>query len=355
MNKKIKIFICVLLLFIILGIQISYAISNKTEKSNFFTVSKTEISPEETLEISFNIKSLEDEKFKIILKSSIDSKKIYTKDNTNIAIDEKTNDISIEVDKSKMNLDEIKLYYPISKEIQVGTKIQLIAQVTSLEDEIKHNDLEESNETEIKPENNQTEGKQEKDEVIKEEKIEITIVEKTNENKEDNIKTNEENNNKPENNSKQPNTEIKNNSNNEQNNKTEKTITNLKTNNNFSNQKINVSINTNNSMSKQNTIPENQAVYNGSSNNYLSKLVVKGNKLNTNFNKENTTYFMNVENTNKIDITATPESDTAKVSITGNDNISNGENKILISVTAENGNVRYYRIFVNYEEETDET
>ena len=100
---------------------------------------------------------------------------------------------------------------------------------------------------------------------------------------------------------------------------------------------------------------ENQATYNGSNNNYLSKLEIVGMELNTSFNKENGTYFINTDNTNSINIVATAEDSTAKINIAGNDTIQNGNNKILISVTAENGDVRYYRIFVNCEEGTDET
>ena len=61
------------------------------------------------------------------------------------------------------------------------------------------------------------------------------------------------------------------------------------------------------------------------------------------------TYFINTNNTNSFNVIATAEDSTAKVCIVGNDNIQSGNNKILISVTAENGNIRYYRIFVNCE------
>ena len=62
---------------------------------------------------------------------------------------------------------------------------------------------------------------------------------------------------------------------------------------------------------------------------------------------QNTTYFINVTDTLSLTITATSEDDTAKVVVIGNDSIKEGANKILIAVTAENGDVRYYRIFVN--------
>lgn len=91
----------------------------------------------------------------------------------------------------------------------------------------------------------------------------------------------------------------------------------------------------------------NSTTYNGSNNNYLSSLKIENYDLNTEFSKENETYYINVSSQESINVTATSESASAKVRITGNENIKEGQNKILISVTAENGNVRYYRIYVN--------
>ena len=58
------------------------------------------------------------------------------------------------------------------------------------------------------------------------------------------------------------------------------------------------------------------------------------------------TYFAEVENQSSVNVSVTKEDETATVCITGNDSLKSGENKILISVTAENGDVRYYRIFI---------
>lgn len=90
-----------------------------------------------------------------------------------------------------------------------------------------------------------------------------------------------------------------------------------------------------------------QVVYNGDCNNYLSSLSVSGYQFTKNFTKDNLTYFINADNVENLDITAIAESDSASVCIYGNDSISSGS-KILISVTAENGDVRTYRIFINY-------
>ena len=333
MNRKIKIGISILLLIIMISVHISYAIGNQNEK-DFFKVNKEEISPEETLEMTFDISSLKYNKFKILLKSNVNSEDIYTE---NLSIDNNENAISIDVDKEKISLNQIKLYYPIPKEMVIGTKLQFTAQII-VSNEVKE---ENANQEEV---------------VVEEFTKTITVVEKKTEddkNNADKEQSEEKNKNPNENNneSKMPNIE-KNSSNQEQNNNQNEKIYSS----NMSNQKT--SSNTNNigsSLSNSGINNENQATYNGSNNNYLSKLEIDGIELNTSFNKENQTYFINTDNTNTINIVAIAEDSTAKINIAGNDTIQNGNNKILISVTAENGDVRYYRIFVNCEEGTDET
>ena len=313
MNRKIKIGISILLLLVMVSIHVSYAISNQKE---FFKVNKEEISPEETLEVTFDITTLEYNQFKILLSSSVNPSEIYSKEEENLTLENVDNAISIDVDKEKLNLSQITLYYPIPKETQVGSKIQFTAKVIT---------------------NNEAE------EVIKEDVKVITIVEKS----EDTNKPNEQNtpkednqgeNNKPNNNQEMPNREQNNSSMPNQNSK-----------NNMTNQKMSISGNANYGLSGLGTKAENQDTYNGSNNNYLSNLEVEGVELNTSFNKEKGTYFIKTNNTNSLNITATAEDSTAKVCVAGNENIQSGSNKILISVTAENGNIRYYRIFVNCE------
>ena len=102
-----------------------------------------------------------------------------------------------------------------------------------------------------------------------------------------------------------------------------------------------------NSMLMSSQKEENTNTYNGSDNNYLSSLSVSGYTLNKEFSKDNSTYFLTVENdVDSIDIVIDKESDSATACIYGNEDLRDGTNKILISVTAENGNVRNYRIFV---------
>lgn len=359
MNKKITMGISILLLLIIVGINISYASRFQNEK-DFFKVNKEEISPEETLEMTFDIASLEYNKFKISLNSNIDIKDVYTQNDENIAIEDKDDAIIMEIDKEKMNLNQITLYYPISKDIKIGTKIQLTAKIIvnnemKVENETNNNNNIAKTENEITIEtengknttNTENIGDENNEEIVKEITKIITVVEKSNENKEEE-NTNISNDKKPENKQEMSNEE-------KSNSKQKQKNSNEKTSNNIENQKISVSGSAKSSLSGTSVNTENQETYNGSNNNYLEKLEVEGKELNTSFNKENDTYFIDINNTNTINVTAIAEDSTAKVYITGNDNIESGNNKILISVTAENGDVRYYRIFVNCEEETNET
>jgi hypothetical protein len=68
------------------------------------------------------------------------------------------------------------------------------------------------------------------------------------------------------------------------------------------------------------------------------------------FDKKVTEYSVNVSNdTEKLLITAIPEDEKASVSITGNDFLHDGENKIVITVLAESGDIIEYTINVSRE------
>lgn len=69
------------------------------------------------------------------------------------------------------------------------------------------------------------------------------------------------------------------------------------------------------------------------------------------FNKDVKEYSIEVESTiSFINVQATPEVETSKVSVTGNSNLVAGANKITITVTAEDGSVGTYVINVNKKE-----
>lgn len=82
-----------------------------------------------------------------------------------------------------------------------------------------------------------------------------------------------------------------------------------------------------------------------SKDNYLKSLKVDGYDLTPSFNKETLEYSLELENDiREIKVSATPNDSKADVDGTGKHELSEGENKITISVTAENGNVRNYII-----------
>ena len=89
--------------------------------------------------------------------------------------------------------------------------------------------------------------------------------------------------------------------------------------------------------------------YKGSSNNYLASLSVSGHKMTQKFHKTRNTYFVDLEKTvTALGVNAAAEDRTAKVDIVGNENVSVDMSKIVINVTAQNGDVRVYTIYVRY-------
>lgn len=79
----------------------------------------------------------------------------------------------------------------------------------------------------------------------------------------------------------------------------------------------------------------------------LSKLQINQEGLSPNFNKDKTSYCVTVsDKVDELKITAVPEDLNAKVSISGNTGLKNGDNKIDITVTAQNGSKKVYTIIV---------
>ena len=88
-----------------------------------------------------------------------------------------------------------------------------------------------------------------------------------------------------------------------------------------------------------------------SSNNYLKSLEVEGYKITPNFNKNTNEYSLEVPaKTEKIKINATKEDSEATISGAGEKKVSEGVNKFVIKVTAENGNSREYTLNVTVKE-----
>ena len=345
MNKKIQIMASVIMIIIILGIQVSYAISGSSTGRGFFTVNSEEIAQKDTLKITFDLNKIEYENFKIVLNSNINNNELYTNDN--VTINEESNAVVINIDKTKLKLNKIDMCYVVPEDAQINSKIQLSAKVIAEVEEESQDD-----------EGNVITTKQEK--VVLQGSQSVTIIEnKENENNEstkpDDAKPESE-----ENISKKPDNKDNNEENNKENgNKSQDSkkqeqfpsanSNSKKTSTNINKSSFNMSLVSTSMMTGSSQIGTNieTVTYNGSNNNYLKKLKIKGISLNTKFNKENSNYFVKVTDTSSIKVTATAEDSSAKVVITGNDTIKKGTNKILIAVTAENGDTRYYRIFVN--------
>lgn len=92
-------------------------------------------------------------------------------------------------------------------------------------------------------------------------------------------------------------------------------------------------------------------VYYYSSNNYLKTLEAKGYEIK--FDKDTLEYELSVKNDVKsLDITAIAEDSRSRVEITGNENFKTGKNTVIITVKAENGDVREYKLIVNRKSDT---
>lgn len=92
-------------------------------------------------------------------------------------------------------------------------------------------------------------------------------------------------------------------------------------------------------------------VYYYFSNNYLKTLEAKGYEIK--FDKDTLEYELSVKNDVKsLDITAIAEDSRSRVEITGNENFKTGKNTVIISVKAENGDVREYKLIVNRKSDT---
>lgn len=88
-----------------------------------------------------------------------------------------------------------------------------------------------------------------------------------------------------------------------------------------------------------------------SKNNNLSSLVVEGYELSTPFDKNTLEYTVSVpSDVEKITINATVEDKTASLIGTGEFEVSEGENKFEIKVTAQNGGLKTYTLKINVED-----
>ena len=290
----------------------------------FFTVDKQEVSKKEIVTMTLDMRKIDYEYFSFTLFGDRSLQQIDT-NIEEIIMQKEESGIKMEVSKKALAIEKLQFYYEVPDTLQVGDTITLKATLTELvETKDKENTLENTNQAnEVNNENSMQEGNKN---VIE---ITLTVVDKKDksiveENNKTDIQKQEE----------------------KENSKVQKTITQkqqeeaIKT---TSVTGISKTIITASSITQEET-------YQGSYNNYLTDIQIEGYSLRTSFYKTNQTYFITVENEiTQLTITATTCDETASIQIYGNTDLQEGINKILISVTAENKEVRTYRIYVTRE------
>ena len=99
--------------------------------------------------------------------------------------------------------------------------------------------------------------------------------------------------------------------------------------------------------------PEKQAEYDKLRNRNLKTLTVSGYDINPVFNKNTVEYYLTVSNdVTSLKVTALPENDAAKVTITGDTDLKGIENDILITVKSEKGLTKTYKLHVTKQKES---
>lgn len=311
-----RIFIGLLILTILLAslIPISYAIEVK--EKNFFEVNKQEIASGETLELIVNLGNIEYDKSLLTITTNINVSGIYKKDDSVELVKIDSNTIQIEIDKQTINSNQIKLYYDVSN-LEAGSTINLEAIV----------------------QNSDNQG------ASVQKNITVTIIEERQENNEA-IENKEEQNQKKDNINGEERSQNKPDGSEQVNDDKQKMSSNMQLQQDL-NTKYSTKTSTSVKTSSINSENNETVTYNGSDNNYLSELSMDNYELNKDFNKESSTYFVTVDkDVSDIKIDVIAEDDSSIVCITGNTNLGSGTNKILITVTAENGSVRNYKIYV---------
>ena len=91
-----------------------------------------------------------------------------------------------------------------------------------------------------------------------------------------------------------------------------------------------------------------------STNKLLKSLKIEEANLNPEFDKDVTNYTLKIgKDVNSLKIEAVAEDDKSQVSISGNEDLKNGENTVKITVTAEDGTIRTYTITVTKDEKDE--
>ena len=303
--KILKRFIVILLLIsITFGTFKYYNVFAEEKKANDSIIDvDSNVTIDSDIKMTININNITYDNF-IFKLTSNDTIENITTDTNNLELINDNNEITFNINKEETNLSTISLNYKLSENISVGDKISFKIQILNADNE---------------------------EEIININKI-VNVIEQV-----------EEKENKTEEKKDDNKTKVEEKSNTNMNSKS----TNLQQSSSKSNIQSNML-----STSKSNNVQTVKVTYNGSDNNYLSKLIVNNYSLNKDFAKESSNYFVTVDNNvTKVSVKATAEDSNSSISINGNDNLEVGVNKILITVTAENGNTRNYRIYVTRKSE----
>lgn len=116
-----------------------------------------------------------------------------------------------------------------------------------------------------------------------------------------------------------------------------------------------VNANTTTTFDKQKVLsPEKQAEYDRLRNRNLKTLAIDGYEINPVFNKNTIDYYLTVSNdVNSLKVTALPENDGAKVTISGDSNLKGTENDIIITVKSEKELTKTYKIHVTKQKDSN--
>ena len=320
-NRLKKLFIHILVLATILLPLQSSLVNAISNNDAFFYIENTKINKNEQVVMKINIDKIEYTSFNFKLISNVSISNIDVNNENVENLNQGNNELSFDFNKENSSINTITLNYTIPEELNENNTITFKAVVTSSNEE---------------------------DEVL-ELIYEIQIEDDENNNQEEPVEEPPSNQDIPQNNDSE-------NSNNNNNNSNP----NIPSGNNKpsnSNNMPSMNTNTNSMPSKTNVVTYRvvttsakaveQVTYKGSNNNYLKSLSVKGYNLNKEFKKESLTYFIEVdENTDSISVNTEKDDSNSKVFINGNTNLKSGLNKVLITVVAENGNTKVYRIYV---------
>lgn len=321
-----KKFLVLLLGFLLISLfNLSYAV----EHENVVSIKNNQITLDDKIELVIDVSKIEYEKSVIEIVSTSTMENVAVENEEELDVEKDNDKIVIELDKNTTSFEEITVSYKVPETVNVGDNIVLNTNVINLED--TEEELTYSNTITVIDKNENQDNDKSEDKLQKDEKNnkDENIDEKINKDEKLNID--------------------------------EKSLEKDKQNNNVENSDIAVSFSKANisaaistktasivsSSSNKTSSKESTATYNGSDNNYLSALSIEGYELNKDFSKEIETYFLTVDSSvSSVNVVAEAEDSTSKLKIYGNDDLQNNS-KILITVTAQNGNTRNYRIYLN--------